>query len=494
MLYLVRQVRPNDENTKICQECYDKVNEYLHYRESCAAKNMNFLLRKIQSSVGKTKDIIPPDLGNVITGSTPIEKYEISSDSEDSHIDCKVNWVEEDEQSDQIQLVCTEDEEIDVGSSGFWPQIEYYAVKPMRKVYRKRVHKRIAANFTIGCALGRCKELFESHEAMQYHMATYHRKTVEKSNDLRRKALKRKRKCTQPTNAPLTPANAQSTDGNGEITDVFPVKCCRRCSEVFENVPTMRYHVRTYHAKGVKRTYECYLCNTKLLEKPLLRCHMNARHILQKGFLCPFPMCPSIYYSRDHLRLHVERKHVQKTANSGQDQDANTFECYLCKKTRTQKSDLFKHMNVMHCHRKRFVCPFAMCAQVFSFAYELKRHRKSSHPGQSVPFEKIRRSRHFSFICSQYNCKEMFESHDSMWYHTSIYHAKNVRKTFECHLCKMAMGSRLRLSEHMNGEHVGEKRHKCYHGFTQQGDLCREAFKSKIELKYHVVCVHDHQQ
>lgn len=88
----------------------------------------------------------------------------------------------------------------------------------------------------------------------------------------------------------------------------------------------------------------------------------------------------------------------------------------------------------------------------------------------------------FTVKCRHGNCNDLFESNGAVMLHMRSYHAK-VKKTYNCHLCKKTLSSRVGIKRHMNAIHMGE----C---FRCSYRTCLKVFKREDVLTEHVKNVH----
>lgn len=201
------QVKRDDATTKICRECFDMINEYFPFLESCSTKNINYLLRKIGMVMKRpTEAVAVGDIGQ----SNSI--HEIASD--EGHSPSESNLGREDVPCEQpapimcITLTDTESEDEEVNVDLQHPKFHNEIVSS-RSNDGKVVQEQINSKFSIEC-MGKCKEFFGSKEAMAYHKTSYQR-------------------------------------------------------------------------RGIKKTFECYLCKITFAEKLKFRIHMNAVHTTQSS-------------------------------------------------------------------------------------------------------------------------------------------------------------------------------------------------------------------
>lgn len=322
----------------------------------------------------------------------------------------------------------------------------------------------------------------------------------------------------------------------------FPVKCIQmRCRNFFESEEAMRYHVTMCHVRGIRNFHECYLCKKTFTTLGSLQGHMNSKHSHGTLFECPFPTCPSVFYISNALRAHIRCLHnkselfstdkneesadsnIVKDKNSGyypikcgklnckeffQNKDAmryhldiyhvrgikKTFECHLCGKTFTLRTVFENHMNSVHTRQQRFICPFTTCKMVFYQKSSIERHIKCKHSGNVASSTKVkqilkrgidRRNRNFPVKCAWKSCKQIFDTRGAMMYHRGISHARGLKKTFECYLCKQVLYSSMVLQDHMNSVHIRQKKFEC--------TMCSNVFYGRLMLRKHIKWVHKAQ-
>lgn len=179
-------------------------------------------------------------------------------------------------------------------------------------------------NFTIKCrARGKCKDLFESWDAMKYHMTTYHAR-IQKQNTfechLCKKTLGEKQthqrhmnlyhfgqslfKCSFGTCSKSFPRQDYLEKHiNAEHTKQYRIKC-PKCPKKFNFKVNLKVHLSSVHGEGM--SFSCYLCKKKLCEKRSLQCHMISQHTGQFVYKCP--VCSKGFGSKRRFRMHFTRK------------------------------------------------------------------------------------------------------------------------------------------------------------------------------------------
>lgn len=332
----------------------------------------------------------------------------------------------------------------------------------------------------------------------------------------------------------------------------LPVKCATGyCKETFGTVAAMKYHLSVFHAKGVTKTYQCYICKLTRRDKGKIQIHINGVHSHAKAFKCPFPTCVASYFyandvnghlkthsktpksknprgfpfkcgrycrkrffeSVDALKLHVSNYHRRGSKPS--------FECHLCKMSTTSLVSLEGHIKGMHIRRKWIKCPVSTCSKIFHRRNNLSLHTRRAHSGTSTKGEhsakgakaKNVKSGQFSVKCSS-NCKNLFENVKAMTFHVQTFHAIGSKNTYQCHMCKKTFYGRAILQRHMDTVHYGLKPFACparecemkfgrechmrIHFARKHAEtliafscnMCAKTFKSKEMLKHHMDRVH----
>lgn len=177
--------------------------------------------------------------------------------------------------------------------------------------------------FTIRCRSRGCKDLFETWDAMLYHVRTYHsrlqnqntfqchycKKTLgEKQSHQRHMSLyhfgRSLFKCSFGTCSKSFPRldylekhiNALHTKRN-----LFK---CTKCPKKFTFKQNMLWHLAYKHGVGV--SYNCYLCKKKLGEPRSLWCHMKSQHTV-RGFPFKCPVCRHGFKLHRYIRKHLKR-------------------------------------------------------------------------------------------------------------------------------------------------------------------------------------------
>lgn len=186
--------------------------------------------------------------------------------------------------------------------------------------------------------------------------------------------------------------NNQKAKGNTvDNLSAFPTKCStKQCKELFENTEAMQEHESSYHKKGIKKTFQCYLCRKSIKTKRAVQSHMSSIHMGKKSFKCPIASCSKVFATKGNAMRHMNGVHNQ----------AFPFKCMKCPKKFNHASSFKYH--VAHCKhrrgktiaskkslqryryskqnaRKKFKCPMKTCPKSYSSKSNLKRHINNKH-------------------------------------------------------------------------------------------------------------------
>lgn len=111
------------------------------------------------------------------------------------------------------------------------------------------------------------------------------------------------------------------------------------------------------------------------------------------------------------------------------------------------------------------------------------------HPTGSIKLTRI--ARKFKFKCmapKKGRCKDSFDSEGAMKHHVTNYHAKGIKNTYECHLCRKSFAGRQVIQRHSQSVHTGLRPFMC------PSQSCWKRFASKLTLKRHVDSIHGRLQ
>lgn len=184
----------------------------------------------------------------------------------------------------------------------------------------------------------------------------------------------------------------QKTKANtADNFSVFSTKCStKKCKELFESTLAMQEHVSSYHKKGIKKTFQCYLCRKSLASKKTVKLHMSSIHMGEKSFKCPIASCSKVFAAKGNATRHMNSVHTKafpfkctncsKKYNHGSSFKYHVAHCkHRKRKTISNKKSLQLYRKSNQNVRKKFKCPIETCSKSYSLKNSLKRHIKNEH-------------------------------------------------------------------------------------------------------------------
>ena len=210
-------------------------------------------------------------------------------------------------------------------------------------------------------------------------------------------------------------------------------------------------HIKTVHF------FKCVHCEKSFSQAKLLKTHVRAVHkSLIKDRMCNH--CRKFFSTSQFLKRHVKAVH-----EGVEDQI-----CNHCSKSFSEATNLKTHVKAVHEGLKDHICN--ICEKSYSQAGYLKAHIKAVHEGVK------------NHECK--HCKKgFFYAGDLKKHFKSIHGWKEWKEEFKCHKCEKSFINSEELSAHDLVFHVYEKKHKC--------DKCEEAFGCPVDLKRHIMNIHD---
>lgn len=416
------------------------INNYFPFRESCAARNINFMLLKIGVSIERPDGIEAAGAGGIEQANSICE---IISDEEESSCDRTAPGVcitltdtesEDGEGNDDSQLTGAHTRNLSAG-------VEHSAngkKQRLKNVAREKWPKfsdHSHFNRSFECHL--CKNTFSGLPTLKRHLSIIHGRGKKFTCPIA--MCSRISYCkydlqdhikSRHTKKAIFVGSEQSMNciaGNKSSQGYFPVKCGRRsCKNFFESDGDALYHMAQYHARGLKKTNECHLCKIPIVNAITLKQHMNAKHSHQKSFKCPFSDCTRIFHHSDSIRRHINIYHDRSAVSSSRNEQ-----------------------------------------------------KANNRMGDGRNNDK------FPVLCGWRRCKQVFESEGAKLYHLAVFHRQGAKKTFQCYLCKVTLVSIKSLKQHMIGLHGRHTYLKC------PFSICSAVFKYSSGMERHIKNMHN---
>lgn len=218
------------------------------------------------------------------------------------------------------------------------------------------------------------------------------------------------------------------------------------------------------------RTYECYKCkyhgSVTEVRSHLKNCDLNKPNSFKKCKLCNYRYGQEVSIIRHMSAVHsidIEKPTNGKKKNK---KIVNmVFQCFDCKKTRSNLDGLREHMR--NTHSKPWKCEY--CPERYSQSAEKISHQKRLH------LKLMENSKNHRFIC--YICKHSVP----MW--TAVAHLKKLHgvNSFGCDNCDEKFPSLITLKKHMP-IHMPEVKHDC--------KICEITFTQLGSLRTHLQNMH----
>ena len=226
---------------------------------------------------------------------------------------------------------------------------------------------------------------------------------------------------------------------------------CSYCRKPFTDQQKLKDHVKNCYMKK----HPCTECDLKFATESKLERHVNECHLQIKEFECKD--CDKSFARKDKLADHVEAVHQKK----------QKYLCSKCGKGFYHKFNMTRHVITCKKRGKKKEpreCP--ECDRVFTFKSELKRHIEVVHL-------KIK-----SHKCDQ--CGKGFSQKCMLDDHVNAVHLK--KREHQCQDCGSSFARLSQLNRHISAVHLLEKTHKC--------PECDKSFARRDRLKSHVMAVH----
>lgn len=138
------------------------------------------------------------------------------------------------------------------------------------------------------------------------------------------------------------------------------------CKESYDSYDAMMHHVKHYHAKGIKKTFECHLCQKSLSRKVSIQGHIKLVHTGLKSFECPNQSCSRGFFRESNLKQHIDSVHRR----------LKPFKCSNtpCSRKFYLRRDLNRHIDSVHRDLRPFMCSNQSQSKMFARKANLEQH------------------------------------------------------------------------------------------------------------------------
>lgn len=407
------------------------INEYFPFRESCATKNIDYMLKRM----GVDDKSTGIDAVDAIDESDSV--YEISSDEENAFSERDLGSrgahcgkgasimciTVTDSESDGEGPIADLPQQADFGdhtyakkysemnNTGGWQEIVLQQHR--EKNTGAKQSSNVKKSNQIKCA--QCRVFFESQDAIEYHTTQYHAEGIKRTIQCylckrtfltrskfschmtaihsHRERFKRpfanRSKVDYPQDFKTKHSNTKLPSANGKqlaiVNDraqepsfrqnlnenLLTICPLRRCNEVLENQDSLEYHMRNNHGKRRKgrNFFECHLCGKPSPTLTILKLHMAKDHIPRVRIKCSYPTCRTIFTLRSSLIRHTKTEHTTELVVG----------CRLCPKEFLSRMRRNEHMRREHPGHLMCLCPIAGCSREFRFPQEIEDHMRYRH-------------------------------------------------------------------------------------------------------------------
>ncbi|CAL7944985.1 unnamed protein product [Xylocopa violacea] len=226
------------------------------------------------------------------------------------------------------------------------------------------------------------------------------------------------------------------------------------CTKAYTNTSHLKRHMKTHNEK--KTLYQCTVCSLYLSNQHNLKRHYNTFHLGK--LTCK--KCNETFTKRYQLKIHMLTH------------DSVTHKCDQCSKSFTNFVKFKRHKASHEQGAKQYPCTVAGCNEVFGKWVLLCAHRKTQHvyDHKCKDCGKIFFSKHHLRIHSQVHvenrtvtpcpfekCPRVYYFKGNLNHHIRTYH---LGVKYECDICKIKIGTKQKLRNHIEKLHMVEKRVK----------------------------------
>lgn len=285
------QVQRDDDTSKLCSECFRKVIEFSGFRESCAQRNINYVLRKLGNSMHNVVNHANGNEGRPSVSVEIISLLETESENEND-----VDTPHPSPQSAPVPEQVNDNQQTGVNLifKCHVCQIMFGSSERLM-AHRQQLHAP-RSKPAYECYL--CKLPFDSKSSLMRHM-----RNVQHGAEY---------KCPKPmcsirfSRIDLLKRHLMSP--HREETKF----CCKYCTLTFVRKSLLAHHLASKHGNkshGRLKSYKCSFasCSRSFTTQANLNRHINCIHTKQDVFKCN--KCPKRFYRQDYWKVHVAEGH-----------------------------------------------------------------------------------------------------------------------------------------------------------------------------------------
>ncbi|KAK9305358.1 hypothetical protein QLX08_003611 [Tetragonisca angustula] len=268
--------------------------------------------------------------------------------------------------------------------------------------------------------------------------------------------------------------------------DEKPYKCTYGCNLSFRKPSRLKRHIRFHTGE---RNYKCTYpeCNKAYTNNCHLKRHMETHSLMKKVYMCP--EC-SIYISNQHnLKRHYNTMHrnynkltckecnltfVKKYQLEIHMAEHNpvVYKCSECDKSFENLKKFKKHKSYHEKGGKQYPCSVSGCNEVFKKWLLLCAHMKTQHVSDYKCTEcgktflnkshvrihsQVHKEDRPVIPCPYKKCPRSYYFKSNLTHHIRTYH---LGEKYECDICKIKIGTKQRLAQHIQVLHLSENKIK----------------------------------
>jgi len=201
------------------------------------------------------------------------------------------------------------------------------------------------------------------------------------------------------------------------------------CAAAFDSEASLYYHKKRKHSV---LPFECSFCGKKYAKKWMIREH-EAGHTGALPFKCEEEGCGKDFKDFRLFKAH-KRSHEKKTKK----EQVLTCPEEECTMSFSKWTELVSHKKL--CHPTEFQC--SVCQKTFSSKTNLKLHLQVHEEDRTT------------YMCAVKGCPRFYLHPKNLSHHMRI---KHEDQGFECRKCKRKLSSKQKLEQHIKIMHEGKR-------------------------------------